>query len=202
MSIELEMLSNHRILCCPLLLGLQSFPTSGSFPMSWFFASGGQSIGASASILPMSIQGWFPLGWTGLIPWQSKGLSGVFKLTSWFKFFLYFFGHATWHVVSLGPQPGMEAMPPWVDVQSGSHWAARDALLHGFEGSRWCWLTKATAVVCGCPGCRTGFLLTYRVPGDGYSLCLPLFPLFRLFLYHVLLAHRDTSDLKSCYLET
>jgi len=49
----------------------------------------------------------------------------------------------------------------------------------------------------------TGFLpLTNHVPGDGYSLCFPLFPLFRLFLYHVLLAHRDTSDLKSCYLET
>ena len=41
----------------------QSFPTSGSFPMSWLFASSGQSIGASASVLPMNIQGWFPLGW-------------------------------------------------------------------------------------------------------------------------------------------
>ena len=48
---------------------LQSFPASGSFPMSWLFASGGQSIGASASVsvLPMNIQGWFPLGLTGLI---------------------------------------------------------------------------------------------------------------------------------------
>ena len=45
----------------------QSFPASGSFPMSWLFTSGGQSIGASASILPMNIQGWFPLGLTGLI---------------------------------------------------------------------------------------------------------------------------------------
>ena len=53
---------------------LQSFPTSGSFPMSWFFASGGQSIGvsASASILPVNIQDWFLLGWTGWIPQESS----------------------------------------------------------------------------------------------------------------------------------
>ena len=59
---------------------LQSFPTSGSFPMSQFFAAGGQSIGASASasVLPMNIQDWFPLGWTGLIL-LSKGLSRVFN---------------------------------------------------------------------------------------------------------------------------
>ena len=55
---------------------LQSFPESGSFPMSQFFSSGGQSIGvsASASVLPMNIQDWSPLGWTGLISLQSKGL--------------------------------------------------------------------------------------------------------------------------------
>ena len=58
---------------------LQSFPASGSFPMSQFFASGGHSIGvsASASVLPMDTQDWFPLGWTGLISLQSKGLSRV-----------------------------------------------------------------------------------------------------------------------------
>ena len=60
---------------------LQSFPASGSFQMSQFFASGGQSIGisASASALPMNIQDWFPLGWTGWISLQSKGLSRVFS---------------------------------------------------------------------------------------------------------------------------
>ena len=65
----------------------QSFPTSGSFPMSQFFASGGQSIGvsASASVLPMSIQDWFPLGWTGWISLQSKGLSKVFSNTTFQK---------------------------------------------------------------------------------------------------------------------
>ena len=56
MSIELVMSSNHLILCCPLLLP-SVFPVSGSFPMSQLFASGGQSIGASVSVLPMNIQG-------------------------------------------------------------------------------------------------------------------------------------------------
>ena len=60
---------------------LQSFPASGSFQMSQFFASGGQRIGvsASASILPMNIQDFFPLGWTGWISLQSKGLSRVLQ---------------------------------------------------------------------------------------------------------------------------
>ena len=63
---------------------LQSFPASGSFSMSWLFASGGQSIRAStsASVLPMNIQDWFPLGWTGLISLQSKTLSKVFPNTT------------------------------------------------------------------------------------------------------------------------
>ena len=61
---------------------LQTFPASGSFPMSQFFTSGGQSIGASASVLLMNIQNWFPLGWTGLISLQSKGLSRVFTNTT------------------------------------------------------------------------------------------------------------------------
>ena len=63
---------------------LQSFPASGSFPVSQPFASGGQSIGASASasVSPMNIHGWFPLGWTGLISFLSKGLSRVFSSTT------------------------------------------------------------------------------------------------------------------------
>ena len=63
---------------------LQSFPASGSFPVSQFFTSGGQNIGvsASASVLPMNIQDWFPLGWTGWISLQSKGLSRVFSNTT------------------------------------------------------------------------------------------------------------------------
>ena len=60
---------------------LQSFPASGSFPVNQFFASGGQSIGvsASASVFPMNIQDWFPLGLTSLMSLQSKGLSRVFS---------------------------------------------------------------------------------------------------------------------------
>ena len=68
----------------PFFSCLQSFPASGSFPMSQFFISGGQSIGvsASASVLPMNIQDWFPLGWTVLISLLSKGLSRVFSHTT------------------------------------------------------------------------------------------------------------------------
>ena len=63
---------------------LQSFPTSGSFLMGQLFTSGVQSIGTSTSVsvLPMNIQDWFPLGWTDLISWQSKGLSRVFFNTT------------------------------------------------------------------------------------------------------------------------
>ena len=74
------MLCNHLLLCHPLLLLPSIFPASGSFPVSWLFTSGSPSIGAStsASVLPMSFQGWFPLELTSLISLQSSGLSGVF----------------------------------------------------------------------------------------------------------------------------
>ena len=80
MSIELVMQFNHLI---PFSSCLQSFPASGSFPVSWLFASGTQNISAlaSASVLPMNIQGWSPLGLTGLISLQSKVLSRVFSST-------------------------------------------------------------------------------------------------------------------------
>ena len=73
------------VLSCYLLLLLPSvFPASGSFPVSQLFTSGGQTIGpsASASVLPVNIHGWFPLGWTGLISLKSKGLSRVFSSTT------------------------------------------------------------------------------------------------------------------------
>ena len=63
----------------PFFSCLQSFPASSSFPMSQLFTSGSQSFGASASVLPMYIQGWFPLGLTGLISLLSKGLSRIFS---------------------------------------------------------------------------------------------------------------------------
>ena len=64
---------------------LQSFPASGSFPTSWLCALGGQSARASASVFPMNIQDWFPLGFTGLISLLSKGLSRVFSSTTVWK---------------------------------------------------------------------------------------------------------------------
>ena len=76
------MLSNHLIFCCLLLLCLQSFPALGSFSMSRLLTSGGQSIGASASILPMNIQDLFPLRLTGLVSLLSKGLWRVFFRTT------------------------------------------------------------------------------------------------------------------------
>ena len=63
----------------------QSVPASGSFPVSWLFTSGDQSIGASASVLLMNIQGWFPLGSTAWISLKSKGLSRVFSSTTVWK---------------------------------------------------------------------------------------------------------------------
>ena len=76
-SIESVMSSNHLILCRPFSSHLQSFPASGSFQMSQFLASGGQSIGvsASASVLPMNIQDWFPLG-SALAPFLPKNTQG------------------------------------------------------------------------------------------------------------------------------
>ena len=81
---ELVMPSNRLILCHSLNSQLQIFSASGSFSMSQFFASGGQSIvvSASTSVLPMSIQDWFPLGWTGWISLLSKGVSRVFSNTA------------------------------------------------------------------------------------------------------------------------
>ena len=66
----------------PFSFFLQCLPASGSFPMNRLFASGGQRFGASASVLPMHIQGWYPLGLSSLISLLSKGLSGVFSSTT------------------------------------------------------------------------------------------------------------------------
>ena len=88
-SRSLLKLRSIKLVCHPNILPsgipfsacLQSFPVSGSFPVSQFLASGGQTIGvsASASVLPMNIQDWFPLGWTGWISLQSKGLSSLLQ---------------------------------------------------------------------------------------------------------------------------
>ena len=103
MSIASMMPSNHFIHITPFSSCPQSFPVSESFPMSRLFAYGGQSIGASASasasVLPMSIQGWFPLGWTGWISVLSKELSRVFSSTT------------VWKHQFFGPQPSLWSSP-------------------------------------------------------------------------------------------
>ena len=83
MSVESVMPSNHLIFCHSLSSCPQSFTASG-LPMSWLFASSSQSIGASASasVLPMDIEGWFPLGLTALISLQSKRRSRIFSSTT------------------------------------------------------------------------------------------------------------------------
>ena len=84
MCFESVMPSNHLVLCHPFSSCLQSFLASGSFLMSWLCTSGGQSIGASASasVLSVNIQDWFPLGLNSLISLQSEGLSRVFSNTT------------------------------------------------------------------------------------------------------------------------
>ena len=84
MSIELMMPSSHLILCHPLLLP-SIFPRIRVFSKELLFASGGPNIGISASVLLMDIQGWCPLGLTGWISLQSKGLSRVFSNTTVWK---------------------------------------------------------------------------------------------------------------------
>ena len=83
-SIESVMPSNLVSLCSPFLLLPSIFPASGSYPMRQFFISDGQSIvtAASASVLPMNTQDWSPLGWTGWISLQYKGLSRVLSNTT------------------------------------------------------------------------------------------------------------------------
>ena len=84
MSIESVMPPKHLSLCCPFLLLPSIIPASGCLQMSQFFTSGGQSIGVSAStsVLPMNTQDWSPLGQTGWISLQSKGLSRAFSNTT------------------------------------------------------------------------------------------------------------------------
>ena len=100
MFIELVMLSNHLILCRPFLLPPSIFPSIRVFSNE-FFSSGGQSIGVSAvaSVFPMNIQDWFPLGWTGWISLQSKGL--LESLLQHYSSKAYILRHSTFFIVQL-----------------------------------------------------------------------------------------------------
>ena len=103
MAIELVIPCNHLI-SCSRLLHMRSFPASGAFPVNKFSTSSGQSIGpsASASVLPVNIQDWFPLGWTAWISLQTKGLSRVFSNTTvqkhqFFRIQLYLWSNSHMH---------------------------------------------------------------------------------------------------------
>ena len=93
MSIESVVPSNYLILYHPFSSCPQSFPGSRSYPTSRCSTSGKKSIGASASVLQMNFQGWFPLGFTGLIYLISMGLSRVFSNTTVWKHSLGFSSH-------------------------------------------------------------------------------------------------------------
>ena len=93
---------------------LQSFPASGSLQMNQFFTSGGHSIGFSASVLPMNIQDWFPLGWNGWISLQSKGLSRVFTNTKVQKHQL-ILQHSAFFIVQLS-RPYMTTKKPQLSL--------------------------------------------------------------------------------------
>ena len=103
---------------------LQSFPESGSFPMSWLFASGHQSIGTSALalVLPVNIQDWFPLGLTSLISLLSKGLSRVFSSTT------------IWKHQFFGTQPSL-----WFNFHIHTcYWKQSWLWLDGPLSAKWC----------------------------------------------------------------
>ena len=115
---------SHRAVAHPFSSCPQSLPASGSFPVSQHFAWGGQNTGvsASASVLPMNTQGWSPLGWTGWISLQSKGLSRVFSNTTVPKH--HYFGaqlssHSNSHIHTWP----LEKPQPWLD---------------GFLLAKWC----------------------------------------------------------------
>ena len=114
----------------------QSFPASGSFPMSLFFPSGGQSIGVSApaSVLPMDIQGWFPLGLTGLISLLPKRLSRVFYSTTVRKHQFFGAQPSFWRI-------GFLSLADKVVKINWGHWLASSLLVfwqpHGLRGRVW-----------------------------------------------------------------
>ena len=115
------------ILCHPFSSCFQSFPASGSFQMTQLFASGGQSIGVSAStsVLPKNIQEWFPLGLTGWISLQSKGLSRVFSSTTVWKHQFFGAQSSLWsnsHILKKLSRPCLGVTPrdsDWLGVEWG-----------------------------------------------------------------------------------
>ena len=113
----------------PFSAHVQSFPASGSFEMSQLFASGGQSIGvsASASVLPINPQNWYPLGWTVWISLQSKGLSRIFSSTTVQKH--QFFGAQLFYSPTL--------------TSIHDHWKN-----HSLDETDLCWLSNLCFLIC------------------------------------------------------
>ena len=128
---ELTQTHVHRWWCHPIISSSvtpfsscsPSFPASGSFQMSQFFSSGGQSIGvsASASVLPMNIQDWFSLGLTGWISLQSKGLSRVFSNTTVQNHQFLLAALYAWHTVVHGVAKSQTWLSDWTQVQFFFH---------------------------------------------------------------------------------
>ena len=112
MSFESVMPSNHLILFVPLFSCPQSFPASRSFSMSRLFTSEGQSIGASASVLPTNTHDWFALGWTGWISLLSKGLSRVFSNTTVQKCQFFDAPPSLWSVSHISTWPLLALLKP------------------------------------------------------------------------------------------
>ena len=128
MSIASVMPSSHLILWCPLLFFAQSFPESGTFPMSQLFASDDRNIGASASasVFPTSIQDWFPLRLTKFISLLSKGLSGVLSNTT------------VWRHQFFGAPPSLPSSAHNRTWPLGTPWP----WLHGWTFLPWHWSTQ------------------------------------------------------------
>ena len=149
MSIEPVMPSNHLILCRPFSSCLQSFPASASFPMSQFFASGSQSIkaSASASVLPMNIQDWFPLGLTGWIFWLSKGLSRVSSSTTGQKH-QFFSAHLHLSLLILGSELTTTGHSLFAR-NSTQHPACRISInpFHDPSSWQWFWVSRSPGVL-------------------------------------------------------
>ena len=124
MSIESVMLSNHFILCHPLLLWPSIFPVSGTFSMRWLITSGGQNIGASTptSVLPINVQSWFCLGLTDLLFMQSKRLSRVPCILDYQASTKYFLTQSTMSIllIIVSPAPQFKSINSLASVFFGS----------------------------------------------------------------------------------